>query len=68
MRGLQLVCYWTWVVSPENVIRLLAIDASYPYVPAIREAFTDVVRVAERLDVDLSNWLGSRAELIRVFG
>ena len=45
----------------------MAIDASHPYVSAIREAFKDVVRVAEQLDVDLSNWLGGRAELIRVF-
>ena len=33
---------------------ILAIDASHPYVPAIREAFKDVVRVAERMGCQLS--------------
>ena len=33
---------------------IMAIDASHPYVPAIREAFKDVVRVAERMGWQLS--------------
>ncbi len=32
----------------------MAIDASHPYVPALREAFKDVVRVAERMGWQLS--------------
>ena len=33
---------------------IMAIDASHPYVPAIREVFKDVVRVAERMGWQLS--------------
>ncbi len=33
---------------------IMAIDARHPYVPAIREAFKDVVRVAERMGSQLS--------------
>ncbi len=67
---LAVVTTWPeeWRDSFAEREAIMAIDASHPYVPAIRAAFKDVVRVAERLDVDLSNWLGSRAELIRVLG
>ncbi len=57
-----------WQDSFAERDAIKAIDASHPYVPAIREAFKDVVRVVARLDVDQRNWLRSRAELIRVFG
>ena len=33
---------------------IMTIDASHPYVPAIREAFKDLVRVAERAVCQLS--------------
>ncbi len=32
----------------------MAIDASHPYVPAIREAYKDLVRVVERMGCQLS--------------
>ncbi len=40
----------------------MAIDASHPYVPAIREAFKDVVRRVERMGCDLSDvWASSES-------
>ena len=33
---------------------IMAIDASHPYVPALREAFKDVVRAAEQMGCQLS--------------
>ncbi len=41
---------------------IMAIDASHPYVPAIGEAFRDVVRVAGLLRCDLNDvWASSES-------
>ncbi|MEE8153805.1 MAG: hypothetical protein V3T53_02470 [Phycisphaerales bacterium] len=43
----------TWFADRQDYFRdreaIMAIDARHPYVPPIREAFKDVVRVAERM-------------------
>jgi hypothetical protein len=43
-----------WQDSFAEREAIMATDASHPYVPAIREAFKDVVRVAERTGCQLS--------------
>ena len=51
-----LVATWPeeWQDSFAEREAIMAIDASHPYVPAIREAFKDVVRVAGSAGCELS--------------
>ena len=53
---LAVVATWPeeWQDSFAEREAIMAIDASHPYVPAIREAFKDVVRVAKRMGCQLS--------------